>query len=91
MATFSRAREPTKVKVKSPYHLPCLTNLRLTVYSLLPPAPLLSINAPFYGSLKLLKATRKRKKSTEGFEVTPGNANRTRDLPYRRPRTKQLR
>ena len=38
MATFSRAREPKKVKVKSPYHLPCLTNLRLTVHSILLPA-----------------------------------------------------
>ena len=61
MATFSRACEPKKVKVKSPYHLPCLTNLRLTLRSF--PSPLLSISAPFYGSLKLLKATRKRKKS----------------------------
>ena len=39
MATLSRACEPKKVKVKSPYHLPRLTNLRLTVHSLLLPAP----------------------------------------------------
>ena len=33
----------------------------------------LSIKAPFYGYLKLRKATRKGKKSKQGFEVTPGN------------------
>ena len=33
----------------------------------------LSIKAPFYGYLKLRKATRKGKKSKQGFEVTPEN------------------
>ena len=45
-------------------------------------------SARFYGYLKLLKATRKGKKSKEGFVVTPGN--RTPKLPHRRPRTNQL-
>ena len=64
-----------------------LTNLSpmvLSFYPLLPPPPpLLSlslslplslfIGAPFYGYSKLLKATRKGKKSKQGFDVTPGN------------------
>ena len=43
------------------------------------------IRAPFYEYLKLLKATRKGKKSKEGFVVASGN--RTGDVPHRRPRT----
>ena len=59
-----------------------LTNLSpmvLSFYPLPPPPPLLSlslslfIGAPFYGYSKLLKATRKGKKSKQGFDVTPGN------------------
>jgi len=44
-------------------------------------------SAPFYGYLKLIKATRKGKKSKQGCGVT---GNRTRDLSHRRPRTNQL-
>ena len=43
------------------------------------------IRAPFYEYLKLLKATRKGKKSKEGFVVASGNG--TGDVPHRRPRT----
>ena len=43
------------------------------------------IRAPFYEYLKLLKATRKGKKSKEGFVVASGN--RTGDVLHRRPRT----
>ena len=58
------------------------------ILPLSPPSPL-SISAPFYGYLKLLKATRTPgKKSKEGFEVTPGN--RIRDLPHRMPHNNQL-
>ena len=38
-----------------------------------PPLPPLSISAPFYGYLKLLNATQRRKKSKERFEFTPEN------------------
>ena len=41
--------------------------------ALIPPR---SISAPFYGYLKLRKATRKGKKSKQGYEVIPGNQNR---------------
>ena len=44
-------------------------------------SPYLSISTLLYGYLKLLKATRKGKKSKQGFELTPGN--RSRDLPHR--------
>ena len=47
------------------------------------------IRAPFYEYLKLLKATRKGKKSKEGFAVASGN--RTGDVPHRRTRTNYLR
>ena len=58
-----------------------LTNKPVAINArILPPS--LSISAPFYGYLKLLKATRKGRKSKEGFVVTPGN--RARDLPHRR-------
>ena len=64
-----------------------LTNLSPMVLSFypLPPPPRfflslslslplsLFIGAPFYGYSKLLKATRKGKKSKQGFDVTPGN------------------
>ena len=43
--------------------------------------PPLSSSTALYGYLKLLKATRKGKKSEEGFELTPGN--RSRNLPNR--------
>ena len=43
-------------------------------------SPYLSISTLLYGYLKLLKATRKGKKSKQGFELTPGN--RSRDLPH---------
>ena len=73
-----------------------LTNLRLTMPSFypLPPPPSLPLplppfpflpSSPSVPSLTPLKATRKGKKSVEGFEVTPGN--RTRDLPHKTPRT----
>ena len=57
---------------------------------ILPPSPLLlslslSIRAPFYGYLKLLKGTRKENKLKEGFVVAAGK--RTRNLPNRRSRT----
>ena len=42
-------------------------------------------SSPSVHSLTLLKATRKGKKSIEGFEVTLGN--RTRDLSHRTPHT----
>ena len=75
-----------KVKIKSPYFLSVardshLTNKPVAINArILPPS--LSISAPFYGYLKLLKATRKGRKSKEGFVVTSGN--RTRDIPHRR-------
>ena len=47
------------------------------------------IRAPFYEYLKLLKATRKGKKSKKGFVVASGN--RAGDVPHRRPRTNYLR
>jgi len=49
--------------------------------------PPLSVNAPFYGYLKLLQATLNRKKSKQSCEVT---RIRTPDLLHRRPRTNQL-
>ena len=49
---------------------------------ILPPPPL-SNSAPFYGYLKLLKATRKGKKSKQRFEVTPRNC--IRNLPRTNP------
>lgn len=55
--------------------------------SLLSP-PLLSINAPFEGYLKLVKATRKGEKLKY---VCVDNGDRTRDLVDRRLRTNQLR
>ena len=57
-----------------------LTNLRPTMpsfYPLLPSPP----SSPSVHSLTPLKATRKGKKSIEGFEVSPGN--RTRDHPHK--------
>ena len=42
----------------------------------------------YRATLKLLKATRKGKKSKEGFVVTPADRNRHR--PHRRPRTIKL-
>ena len=42
-----------------------------------------------YGYLNLLKAIQKGKKSSEGFEVTPGNRNRSRSPPHKRQRTKR--
>ena len=57
-----------------------------------PPPPLpppLSISAPFYRYLQLLKATRTPgKKSKERFEVTPGN--RIREPQHRRLHNNQL-
>ena len=54
-----------------------------------PPPPPLSISTPFYGYLKLLKATRTPgKKFKEGFEVTPGN--RIREPQHRRLHNNQL-
>ena len=51
---------------------------------ILPPSPPpLSNSAPFYGYLKLLKATRKGKKSKQRFEVTPRNC--IRNLPRTNP------
>ena len=52
---------------------------------ILPPSPplSLSISAPFYGYLKLLKATQKGKKSKQRFEVTPRNC--IRKLPRTNP------
>ena len=47
--------------------------------------PPLSISTLLYGYLKLLKATRKGKKSKEGFELTPGT--RSQDLPHREGRS----
>ena len=44
----------------------------------------LSINAPFYGYLKLVKATQKGKKLKQGCDVT---GDRTRDPAHQRPRT----
>ena len=58
-----------------------LTKLRPAVRSFYTP---LSISAPFYGYLKLLKAARKGKKSKQRFEVTPRNCIR------KRPRTNPL-
>ena len=40
-----------------------LTNLRLRLQSVYPPL----ISAPFYGYLKVVKVTRKGKKSKQGF------------------------
>ena len=45
----------------------------------------LSISAPCYPYLELIKVTRKGKNSKPGFEVTPGNRNRS--LPHKRQRT----
>ena len=52
---------------------------------ILPPSPplSLSISAPFYGYLKLLKATQKGKKSKQRFQVTPRNC--IRKLPRTNP------
>ena len=54
------------------------TNKAVTgVALILPPCPrFLSISAPFYGYFKLLKATQKRNKSKQRFEVTPRNCIR---------------
>ena len=56
---------------------------------MVPPPTFLSISAPFYKYLRLLKATWKGKKLKDGIEVTTGN--QTWDLPHRRPHTNQLR
>ena len=62
-----------------------LTELRPAVRSFYHPRPplSLSISAPFYGYLKLLKATQKGKKSKQRFEVTPRNC--IRKLPRTNP------
>ena len=49
----------------------------------------LSISAPCYPYLELIKATRKGKTSKQGFEVTPGNRSRSRRPPHKRQRTKR--
>ena len=59
-----------------------LTKLTQALRSFYPPPPL-SNSAPFYGYLKLLKATRKGKKSKQRFEVTPRNC--IRNLPRTNP------
>ena len=56
---------------------------KLEVDCVLTRAPL-SINAPFYGYLKLVKATQKGKKLKQGCDVT---GDRTRDPAHQRPRT----
>ena len=43
------------------------------------------LRAPFYGYIKLRKATRKGKKSKDGLVVTPGNG--TPNLSHRTTRT----
>ena len=48
---------------------------------------LLSISAPCYPYLELIKAKRKGNKSKQGFEFTPGNRSRSRSLPHKRQRT----
>lgn len=90
-----RPKSPNFTLLARNNHLPWLTNVRLTVRSFSPPPPPPS---SFYLNqcsdlrvLKPIEATRKRKKSKQGFEVTHGDGNRTRrDLPHRRPHTNQL-
>ena len=59
-------------------------NCVLTPRPPLPPRAPLSINAPFYGYLKLVKATQKGKKLKQGCDVT---GDRTQDPAHQRPRT----
>ena len=82
-----------KLKIKSPYFTSVTRKSsdwqtwgqRCPHFTLSLP-PFLSLSSsPSVHSLTLLKATRKGKKSIEGFEVTLGN--RTRDLPHRTPHT----
>ena len=54
-----------------------------------PPPGILYISTPFYRYLMLLKASRKGKKSKQGFEVTPGNQTRNL-LTKGRPPSAQL-
>ena len=56
-------------------------------YPPFPPPPPLSIIAPCYPYLELIKVTRKGKNSKQGFEFTPGIGNRS--LPYKRQHTKR--
>ena len=90
---YYKARNVKVNKAKSPYFTSVARNGHLTNNTeadgalILPP---LSISAPFNGYLKLLKGTRKGKKSKEGFEVTLRNRT-PRDPPHRRPHTNQLR
>ena len=48
---------------------------------------LLSVSAPCYPYLELIKANRKGNKSKQGFEFTPGNRSRSRSLRHKRQRT----
>ena len=78
-----RTERQKEVKIKGPYFLSVARDSHLTnkpkAINARILSPSLSISVPFYGYLKLLKATRKGRKSKEGFVITHGN--RTRDLP----------
>ena len=64
-----------KEKVKSPYFTLVAQNSHLTDKPEADGTPptFLSISAPFYKYLRLLKATWKGKKLKDGIEVTTGN------------------